>query len=112
MMLEDFLREVAGDLTYEAGVRREAARILDQWNANIVPSPTQIARLRKMLPQKALCSRLNPDRSCAWLRKHAKEQGLRQPEPGQKVICTRVASGKLADTFQQCPGFRKSKEPA
>ena len=111
MMLEDYLREIAGDLTYELHVRRVAAHLLDQWNANIVPSPAQIARLRKMIPQKAACSRLNSDRSCAWLRKHAKEQGLRPPGPGEKVLCCRVGSGNLAETFEQCPGFRREKGP-
>lgn len=110
MTLDDYLRDIAGDLTYELAVRREAARLLDQWNANIVPAPSQLRRLRSMIPMRATCSRLNSDRSCAWLRKNAKEQGLRPPGPGQKVLCNRTGSGLVADTFEQCPGFRRKKE--
>lgn len=110
MELAEHLRDIISDLRYELPVRKEAAKILEQWNAGIVPSPGQLKKLRKMLPQRTTCGRLMRDRSCAWLRKNAKAQGLRQPRPGQKVVCNRVGSGAVADSFEECPGYRKKME--
>jgi hypothetical protein len=110
MEFAENLRDIISDLRYELPVRKEAARLLEQWNAGIVPSPGQLKKLRKLMPQRSTCGRLHRDRTCTWLRKNAKAQGLRPPGPGQKVVCNRLGSGAVVDTFEECPGYRKKME--
>jgi hypothetical protein len=110
MELEHFLQDVVSDLRNEADARRLAGRLLSQWNAGIVPAPREVNELRRRLKKVETCGRLRPDGSCAWLRRNAKSEGLRPPKPGQKVLCRRRATGKAANTFVECPGYRKESE--
>lgn len=110
MELEHFLQDVVVDLRHDADARRLARRLLKQWNEGIIPAPKEVHELRKRLKRIESCGRLQPDGSCAWLRRHAKAEGLRPPRPGQRVLCRRQATGKAANTFVECGGYRKERD--
>lgn len=110
MELEHYLQDVASDLRNDADARRLAARLLKQWHLGIIPAPKDVRYLRKQLQRVDTCGRLESDGSCAWLRRNARAEGLRPPQPGQRVLCKRRAKGKAANTFVECDGYRKERE--
>ena len=109
MELDDYLYDIAADLRYDIGVRREARRLLERWRSGIVPGLREVAQLRKMVPETEVCARLQRDASCAWLRKNAGKMGLRDLNPGERVVCNRRPTGTAAATFGECPGYMKSR---
>lgn len=108
--LIDWVKDVATDLRYDADARRMAAKLLEKWRAGIIPAPREVAALRKLLPRRSVCARLQRDGACAWLRKNFASQGLRAPRPGEKVVCRRQEKGPVALQFTSCEGFRPAKE--
>jgi hypothetical protein len=113
-MIEDeltgFLMDAMSDLRNDVETRRLAERLLGQWRASITPAPSRLRELRRRLQRPVSCARLRQDGSCAWLRKHARAEGLRPPGPGERAFCHRSDSGKLAHSFEECAGFSKQKE--
>ena len=110
MELVEWIRDVATDLRYDLDVRKLASKLAEKWRAGIIPSPKEVAALRKMLPKRATCSRLERDGSCRWLRKNASSQGLRPPKAGERAVCRRQEKGPVATLYESCEGFRQAKE--
>lgn len=105
----DFLLDIASDLRHSLPARRMASEMVKQWRVGVVPAPNRVRELRKLIAAADPCGRLEPDGSCVWLRRHAKEEGLRPPEANEKAYCKRREIGKKAETFLDCAGYIKRK---
>ena len=101
----DFLTDVATDLRHPMMARRLATDLLKQWNAGVIPAPNRLRALRKLIAVSETCKRLEADGSCVWLRRNARDEGLRPPEPNEKVYCKRREVGRKAETFSDCRGY-------
>lgn len=102
-----FLHETMADLRVSIEARRLAEKLYNQWQAGLVPNRAHIRTLRKLLIVVVGCGRLQRDGSCAWLRKHAREEDLLPPDPGQRLLCHRRASGTVSSTYEACIGYRR-----
>lgn len=103
----DFLTDVATDLRHPLAARHLATILLKQWKAGVVPAPNRVREVRKLIARAEPCGRLEADGSCVWLRKHARDEGLRPPEPNERVYCKRREFGKKSETFRDCRGYIK-----
>lgn len=108
MDIDAFLADVATDLRQPAEGRRLASHLLKQWHAGVVPAPNRVRELRKLLARAEVCGRLEADGSCIWLRRNAREEGLRPPAPNEKTYCKRTEIGKKSETFADCRGYIKA----
>ena len=104
-----FLQETMVDLRVGLEARRLAERLNATWQAGLVPSRGQVKLLRKMLMKPMGCARLQRDGTCTWLRRHAREEGLLAPKPGERLLCHRRPSGPVNATYEGCVGYRKVK---
>jgi len=107
---EGELSQLVPDSRIDIRIRREAAHLLQQLRAGIIPSPKRMRDLRARLEQPVYCRRMATDGSCAWLRRNARSQGVRPPEPGYKVYCQRKPSGVEGQRYTDCPGYRRIKD--
>lgn len=103
--LIDWLRDVANSFQEDPDVKAMAARLYNQWESGIIPSPKAVNEIRKLKKSRRLCARLNEDGSCDWLRKNAAIEQLVPPKPGERIYCHRRRLG----TFEGCTGFRELK---
>jgi hypothetical protein len=110
MEWDDYLKDVCNDARYDLEARKLAAKLLKDSAAGLVPSMRLMAELRRLAEADMPCGQLQPDGSCPWLRRNARNEGLRAPGPGERVQCNRRAIGPLAATFKECSGYRMSGE--
>lgn len=108
MDYEEYLLGIVEDLRETPATRLFAKRLLHQWQEGFIPSRKEMKRLRTLKGDSVmLCARLQPDGSCIWLRKNAREQGLLEPGSGEKVICKRTGVGVAEVLWKNCPGFKR-----
>lgn len=110
MELGDYLRDIVDDMRQSSDAKRLAMYLLEQHHAGLIVSPRRIKQLRRMLEQPHLCARLRADGTCPWLRTHTRAEGLRAPNPGEKIYCHRRASGSTRESFEGCTGYRRLRE--
>jgi hypothetical protein len=108
--MENYLRDISLNASFEMGLRKIAAHLLKGWQAGIIPSQKKLQALRKALADiPRTCGRLQENRSCVWLKKHAEEVGLTPPRPGERAFCTRRNEGKVTNFYSECEGYVKPK---
>jgi len=110
METKDWLKGIASDMRVETQARTLATKLLRTLNSNIVPSLGELRRLRKMLEKVEPCARIREDGSCAWLRKHARLEGVSPAGPGQRMLCHRRGKENRASSFESCHGYKKGGE--
>lgn len=86
-------------------IRDEAARLLAAAQAGLMLGPRQLAWVRKLgQPRTAVCSRVEPDGACGWLRRHGARFNLSVPPVGEPALCPYRA----AQSWPACPGYRRA----
>jgi hypothetical protein len=103
VQLIDFLTGIADSEREANETRKLAKKILDQWNAGIVPSMRALHRLKDMREHDKLCARMNEDGSCDWLRLYSHLENLRTPLAGERAFCHRREKG----SYEDCHGFKE-----
>jgi len=107
MQWDDYLKDVCNDARVDLEARKLAVKLLKDSAAGLVPSARLMSELRRMAQGDGICGQLQSDGSCPWLRRNARNEGLRAPGPGERVQCHRRAVGPLEATFKECAGYRK-----
>jgi hypothetical protein len=99
--LLDFVDRVSGDKKADPVAQQLAGRMSRLMRQGVVPSLSEIKRLRVLTSVDPVCGRLAWDGSCAWLRQTGAALGLPVAPAGERAMCA------FPKQWTKCPGYTR-----